>query len=158
MERRIDMELMEKIRVSEQRSPKIFLSGSIRGGRQLLETYRLMCDTLKKAGAEVLSWHVADPELENAESKMTEGEIYARDMSLLVKSDALVAEVTIPSTGVGYEICRALVQGIPVLCLHRQDAAVSAMVLGNPDPLLEVRAYPNEAILVKNINEFIEIL
>ena len=89
---------------------------------------------------------------------MTEEEIYARDMGLLVKSDALIAEVTVPSTGVGYEICRALVKGIPVLCLHRPDAAVSAMVLGNPDPLLEVRAYPDKASLKKIIIEFIKAL
>ena len=152
------MEIMAKMRVSEQRGPKIFLSGSIRGGRQLLETYRFMFDTLEEAGAEVLSWHVADPELEKVETEMTEEEIYARDMGLLVKSDALIAEVTVPSTGVGYEICRALVKGIPVLCLHRPDAAVSAMVLGNPDRLLEVRAYPDKASLNKNIIEFIRAL
>lgn len=152
------MEIIEKTRVSEQQGPKIFLSGSIRGGRQLLETYRFMFDTLEEAGTEVLSWHVADPELEKAEMEMTEKEIYARDMNLLVKSDALIAEVTVPSTGVGYEICRALVKGIPVLCLHRPDAAVSAMVLGNPDRLLEVRAYPDKASLKKNIIEFIRAL
>ena len=79
-------------------------------------------------------------------------------MGLLVKSDALIAEVTVPSTGVGYEICRALVKGIPVLCLHSPDAAVSAMVLGNPDPLLEVRAYSDKASLQKIIIEFIKAL
>jgi 2'-deoxynucleoside 5'-phosphate N-hydrolase len=152
------MEIIEKTRVSEQQGPKIFLSGSIRGGRQLLETYRFMFDTLEEAGAEVLSWHVADPELEKAEMEMTEEEIYARDMNLLVKSDALIAEVTVPSTGVGYEICRALLKGIPVLCLHRPDAAVSAMVLGNPDRLLEVRAYPDKTSLKKNIITFIRAL
>jgi 2'-deoxynucleoside 5'-phosphate N-hydrolase len=152
------MEIMEKMRVSEQRGPKIFLSGSIRGGRQLLDTYRLMCDTLEEAGAEVLSWHVADPELEKTEIRMTEEEIYIRDMGLLMKSDALIAEVTVPSTGVGYEICRALVKGIPVLCLRSPDAAVSAMVLGNPGPLLEVRAYPDKASLQKIIIEFIKAL
>ena len=152
------VEIMEKIRVSEQRGPKIFLSGSIRGGRQLLDTYRLMCDTLEEAGVEVLSWHVADPELEKTEIRMTEEEIYIRDMGLLMKSDALIAEVTVPSTGVGYEICRALVKGIPVLCLHSPDAAVSAMVLGNPSPLLEVRAYPDKASLQKIIIEFIKAL
>ncbi|MGA9188824.1 MAG: nucleoside 2-deoxyribosyltransferase [Methanosarcina sp.] len=152
------MEIMEKMRVSEQRGPKIFLSGSIRGGRQLLDTYRLMCDTLEEAGAEVLSWHVADPELEKTEIRMTEEEIYIRDMGLLVKSDALIAEVTVPSTGVGYEICRALVKGIHVLCLHSPDAAVSAMVLGNTGPLLEVRAYSDKASLQKIIIEFIKAL
>lgn len=152
------MEVTDKMMVSEQRSPKIFLSGSIRGGRQLLETYRLMYDILEEAGADVLSRHVADPELEKVESGMTEEEIYVRDMGLLVKSDALIAEVTVPSTGVGYEICRALVQGIPVLCLHRPDAVVSAMVLGNSDPLLEARHYTNEAVLRKIIIEFIRTL
>lgn len=146
---------MEERIFSGQKKPKIFLSGSIRGGRQLLETYRFMYDSLEEAGAEVLSWHVADPELEEKESKMTEQEIYDRDMGLLAKSDALIAEVTVPSTGVGYEICRALVREIPVLCLHRPDAAVSAMVLGNPDPLMKVRTYSNNEELNEIIVEFI---
>ena len=149
---------MEKKKVTEKQNPKIFLSGSIRGGRQLLETYRFMYDALEEAGAEVLSWHVADPDLEENESKMTEQEIYDRDMGLLAKSDALIAEVTVPSTGVGYEICRALDRKIPVLCLHRPDAAVSAMVLGNPDPSLEVRTYSNEAALNEIIVKFIRAL
>jgi nucleoside 2-deoxyribosyltransferase len=148
----------KKMTVSEKRSPKIFLSGSIRGGRQLLETYRFMYDILEEAGAEVLSWHVADPELEKIEMRMTEEEIYARDMNLLEKSDALIAEVTVPSTGVGYEICRALVQGIPVLCLYSQNAAVSAMLLGNPDSLLEARAYTDKAALKNLITDFIRAL
>lgn len=152
------MENMKKMTVSEKRGPKIFLSGSIRGGRQLLETYRFMFDTLEEAGAEVLCWYVADPELEKVEMRMTEEEIYTRDMNLLVKSDALIAEVTVPSTGVGYEICRALVQGIPVLCLYSQNAAVSAMILGNSDRLLETRAYTDKATLKKFITDFIRVL
>jgi len=149
---------LKEIEVSKKRNPKIFLSGSIRGGRQLLETYRFMFDALEDAGAEVLSWHVADPELEKVEMRMTEEEIYARDIGLLVKSDALIAEVTVPSTGVGYEICRALVRGIPVLCLYSPDAAISAMVLGNPDPLLEAKAYPDKTSLKNIIIEFIRAL
>ncbi len=152
------MENLEKMKISEKRIPKIFLSGSIRGGRQLLETYRFMFDALEEAGVEVLSWHVVDPELENVELRMTEEEIYARDLGLLVKSDALIAEVTVPSTGVGYEICRALVQKIPVLCLYSPDAAVSAMILGNPDSLLEARAYPDKTSLKNIITEFIQDL
>ncbi|MDD3246927.1 MAG: nucleoside 2-deoxyribosyltransferase [Methanosarcina sp.] len=149
---------MEEKKVIEKQDPKIFLSGSIRGGRQLLETYRFMYDALEEAGTEVLSWHVADPDLEENESKMTEQEIYDRDMGLLAKSDALIAEVTVPSTGVGYEICRALDRKIPVLCLHRTGAAVSAMVLGNPDPSLEVRTYSNEAALNEIIVKFVQAL
>jgi nucleoside 2-deoxyribosyltransferase len=149
---------MERMVSSEQQTPKIFLSGSIRGGRQLLETYRFMYDTLEEAGADVLSWYVVDPELEKIEMEMTEEEIYSRDMGLLSKSDALIAEVTVPSTGVGYEICRALLKGIPVLCLYMPDAAVSAMILGNPDPQLELRAYSDKETLKEIIIKFIRTL
>jgi nucleoside 2-deoxyribosyltransferase len=152
------MEAVEKIPASEKRKPKIFLSGSIRGGRQLLETYQLMYNLLEEIGAEALCWHVADPELEKVEMKMTEEEIYSRDMGLLEKSDALIAEVSVPSTGVGYEICRALVKGIPVLCLYRPDAIVSAMVLGNSDSLMEARMYPGEKSLKQIITDFISTL
>jgi nucleoside 2-deoxyribosyltransferase len=117
-----------------------------------------MYAALEEAGAEVLSWHVADPDLEENESKMTEQDIYDRDMGLLAKSDALIAEVTVPSTGVGYEICRALDRKIPVLCLHRPDAVVSAMVLGNPYPALDIRAYSNESVLNEIIIKFVRAL
>ncbi|MDI9395548.1 MAG: nucleoside 2-deoxyribosyltransferase [Euryarchaeota archaeon] len=146
---------MEKSIFPGQKKPKVFLSGSIRGGRQLVETYRFIYGALGEAGAEVLSWHVADPELEEKESKMTEQEIYDRDMGLLAKSDALIAELTVPSTGVGYEICRALSRKIPVLCLQRPDAVVSAMLLGNPDPLIELRTYSNRAALKEIIVEYV---
>lgn len=149
---------MEKFVSSMKDKKKIFVSGSIRGGRQLLDTYRFMCETLGETGAEVLSWHIADPELEETESKMTEQEIYDRDMGLLAGSDALIAEVTIPSTGVGYEICRALDLKIPVLCLHRPDAVVSAMVLGNPYPSMVIRTYSDEDTLKEIIIEFIRAL
>lgn len=149
---------MEKFVSSMKDKKKIFVSGSIRGGRQLLDTYRFMCGTLGETGVEVLSWHIADPELEETESKMTEQEIYDRDMGLLAESDALIAEVTIPSTGVGYEICRALDLKIPVLCLHKPDAAVSAMVLGNPYPSMVIRTYSDEDSLKEIIIEFIRAL
>ena len=147
-------ETKKEMEIQRKESPKIFLSGSIRGGRQLLQVYRLIYETLEEAGAEVVSWHVVDPELEKVESAMTEEEIYSRDLGLLAISDAVLAEVTVPSLGVGYEICRALVRKIPVLCLHQPDAAVSAMLLGNPDPGIRVRGYSDEEELKEIIMEF----
>lgn len=152
------MKALEKTPASEKRKPKIFLSGSIRGGRQLLETYQLMYNILEETGADALCWHVADPELEKIEMEMTEEGIYSRDMGLLDKSDALIAEVSVPSTGVGFEICRALVRRIPVLCLYKPDAIVSAMILGNKDPLIEVREYTTKKFLKQIITDFIKTL
>jgi len=151
-------EIEKKTEKSDKNKPKIFLSGSIRGGRQLLETYMLMCDLVEAVGAELICRHIADPELESLEKEMTEEEIYARDMNLLKESDAVIAEVTVPSTGVGYEICRALVLEIPVLCVHKPETLVSAMILGNPNPLFQIQAYKSEEILKQAISKFIESL
>lgn len=117
-----------------------------------------MYNILEETGADALCWHVADPELEKIEMEMTEEGIYSRDMGLLDKSDALIAEVSVPSTGVGFEICRALVRRIPVLCLYKPDAIISAMILGNKDPLIEVREYTTKKFLKQIITEFIKTL
>ncbi|MDG6243930.1 MAG: nucleoside 2-deoxyribosyltransferase [Methanolobus sp.] len=135
---------------------RIFLSASIRGGRQMLSTYMEMCSYLQDRGHEVLSWHVADPELEKTESLLTEQEIYTRDMDFLGKSDCVIAEVSTPSIGVGYEVCSALNIGLPVLCLHTLQANVSAMILGNSRIIS--KEYQNYAAMRKAIDTFLEKL
>ncbi|QLC48865.1 nucleoside 2-deoxyribosyltransferase [Methanolobus zinderi] len=134
---------------------KIFLSGSIRGGRQMLHIYVKICSLLQEQGHEVLSSHVADPELEERESVMSEEEIFKRDMGFLEKSECLIAEVSMPSIGVGYEICSALRYGLPVLCLHTMQANVSAMILGNTSPDLVIKQYANDQELQEEIASFL---
>ncbi len=133
---------------------KIFLSASIRGGRHMLSTYMDICNYLQDKGHEVLSWHVADPELEKTESLLTEEEIYIRDMHFLHKSECLIAEVSTPSIGVGYEICSALQKGIPVMCIHKNEANVSAMILG--DTRIVCKEYSDISEIKEEIKKFIE--
>ena len=54
-------------------------------------------------------------------------------MAWLRQSDAVVAEVTTPSLGVGYELGAAENIGKPVLCLYRTGPGrrLSAMIAGN---------------------------
>ncbi len=110
---------------------RVFLSGSIRGGRRLIETYRFMADVMIGAGVEVLSEHVARGTVFAEERKMTEEEIFLRDIGGIVQCDCLLAEVSVPSVGVGYEICHAVDLKKPVLCVYERGSKVSAMVLGN---------------------------
>jgi hypothetical protein len=58
--------------------------------------------------------------------------IHDRDLSWLRESDYLVAEVTTPSLGVGYEIGKATEWGKPVLCLFRptEGRKLSGMIAG----------------------------
>ncbi len=100
----------------------IYFCGSIRAGRQDADLYARIIKKLEAYG-EVLTPFVADKSLD--ETGLTEGgltgdrAIHDRDVRLLKESDRVVAECTIPSHGVGYEIGRAVAMEKPILCLHR---------------------------------------
>lgn len=113
---------------------KIYFAGSIRGGRQDAALYGRIVRLLKETG-EVLTEHVGEEDIGRAERSLTDEEIYRRDMSWLEEADVLIAEVTIPSHGVGYEIAQAEDLGKSILCLHRPEAErpLSALIAGNPN-------------------------
>ncbi|KAB0337781.1 hypothetical protein FD755_025470, partial [Muntiacus reevesi] len=52
--------------------------------------------------------------------------IHDRDLAWLQQADAVVAEVTQPSLGVGYELGRAVALHKPVLCLFRPQSGRAA--------------------------------
>ena len=104
---------------------KLYFAGSIRGGRADAPLYANLIEFLKGFG-EVLTEHVGDPSLsEKGDDGPDDRYIHDRDMTWLSASDIIIAEVTLPSLGVGYELGRALSMGKPVLCLHRPDPAAS---------------------------------
>jgi nucleoside 2-deoxyribosyltransferase len=112
----------------------IYFAGSIRGGREDREWYQQIVGELARYGT-VLTEHIGDVALgADGERGKTVAEIYERDMHWLVNADVVVAEVTSPSLGVGYELRVAEERGIPVLCLFNEDSerSLSAMIAGNP--------------------------
>jgi hypothetical protein len=110
---------------------EIYFAGAIRGGREDAAIYRQIIALLDGYGS-VLTEHVGDPGA--AEQRLSDDDIYQRDMRWLKQSDVVIAEVTMPSLGVGYEIARAEALGRPILCLHRRGAGhrLSALIGGNP--------------------------
>ena len=111
----------------------IYFCGSIRGGRSLAATYAKMITLLGSYG-KVLTEHLgSDEEIESKDRILSNKTIHDRDMQWIVDSDLLVAEVTIPSLGVGYEIGRAIEMKKPVLCLFQEgsDHKLSAMISGS---------------------------
>ena len=111
---------------------KIYFAGSIRGGRDDALIYSQIISLLKNFG-DVLTEHIADNSLSPRGEKINEKYIHDRDMDWLLTSDILIAEVTNPSLGVGYEVGRAIEHGKKVICLYRtiKDKKVSAMILGS---------------------------
>jgi nucleoside 2-deoxyribosyltransferase len=120
---------------------KIYFCGSIRGGRDLAATYARMIAWLESYGT-VLTEHLgSDEEIESQDRRLSDKEIHDRDLGWIRDSDVLVAEVTVPSLGVGYEIGRAIEMGKPVLCLFQQGSSytLSAMISGSEG--VEVKTY-----------------
>jgi 2'-deoxynucleoside 5'-phosphate N-hydrolase len=135
---------------------KIYFAGSIMGGRENLAVFEYIVEFLKSLGHEVPSEHVARPRVLVEESALTAKEIYERDVAWICSSGAMVAEISTPSLGVGYEIATALHQGKPVLCLHRTGLAISKMITGND--LVILRTYAEIPELEGHLLDFLDRL
>ena len=83
-------------------------------------------------------------------------DVYERDVNWVNQCDLMVAEVSTPSHGVGYEIALALLQGKPVFCCYEQDSTISKMILGNTLPNLSVYAYQSEKDLFEELDRFLK--
>jgi len=114
----------------------IYFCGSIRAGRQDVDLYQRIIQKLEKFG-QVLTPFVGDKSITIKGSEREGGDkgIHDYDVGLLQRSDYIVAEVTQPSLGVGYEIGRAVAMDKKILCLYRpQDGKLlSAMIRGAHD-------------------------
>src|SRR6476646_7136699 len=113
-------------------SRAIYFAGSIRGGRDDAAIYAQLIERLKKFGR-VLTEHIGQPNLTDSGEEALPAAIHDRDLEWVRASDIVVAEVTTPSLGVGYEIGRATEWGKPVLCLYRpaEGRSLSAMIAGS---------------------------
>jgi 2'-deoxynucleoside 5'-phosphate N-hydrolase len=135
---------------------RIYFSGAISGGRDHLPIYQHIVARLKSLGHTVPTEHVADPDVLIEERAVSPRVVYDRDVAWIAESDAMIAEVSTPSLGVGYEIGYALQHGKPTLCAYRDGLFVSKMITGNPSPHLTVVIYRDDSELDRRIDEFLE--
>ncbi len=125
---------------------KIYLSGSISGGRQKIQTYIRMKEIIEFLGHILTSPQTADPHItDSGEGEgLSSRQIFERDIQQITESDLMIAEISTPSHGVGYEIAVAIQKNKPVLCLYDLDNApkrISAMIAGNTSSLVTLKGY-----------------
>ena len=109
----------------------IYFSGSITGGRGDVALYQTFIRALENDGHRVLAGAVAAEHVGSVGEELSRRAIFERDLRWLDESDLLVAEVTTPSHGVGYEIAYARwLRKVPVIALARKRC--SAMIAGDP--------------------------
>ncbi len=136
---------------------KIYFACSIRGGRDDAESYAALVRHIKSRTV-VLSEIFADGKLTTDGSPGRSCGIHAQDLTWVRQADAIIAEVTNPSLGVGYEIGKAEEWGKPVLALFRDDGMhrLSAMIDGSPDVRTVYYRELDEAFVA--IDEFLRLL
>jgi nucleoside 2-deoxyribosyltransferase len=119
----------------------IYFACSITGGREFEPVYQAITQALLEDGHEVPTAHLAGPEVTALEAVVQPVEIYTRDVAWIRACEVLVAEVSTPSHGVGYEVAFALSIAKPVLCVYRDGQKVSKMLTGNTEANLQVKTY-----------------
>jgi 2'-deoxynucleoside 5'-phosphate N-hydrolase len=119
---------------------KIYLACTVRGDRGGVAAGRAICDRLQRLGHEVLTTHLLADDVNDAESALSERDVYRRDLDWLSSCDLLVAEASGSSYGVGFEVGyvlgRAEQTGQKVVLLYDASRrhAVSRLITGNCDP------------------------
>ncbi len=111
---------------------RVYYATSVRGAGRDLEATRRAIQTIKEMGHVALTEHLA-----GSDESLSDRQVYQRDMSLLEQADLLIADVTFPSLGVGFEICKAIQLGKPVYLIAREGVRVSKLIAG----VAEVRRY-----------------
>ncbi len=137
---------------------KIYFAGSIRGGGNDGDFYKKIIQYLRTKGDVIGGEHADEKVLSALDNEKADDDfIYKRDSKRLVDANVLVAEVTTPSLGVGYEIGVSIEQGKKILCLFRKQTPpkkLSAMI--NACPKVTNITYDSLNDIKKAIDNFFE--
>ncbi len=136
---------------------KVYCSGPIRGDLSFAENYRHLIEKVAETGAVPLTEVGTSPGDDGEAAPGDDSGIYERDMEWLREADCVVAEVSAPSHGAGFEICYALFAlDVPVLLLHwKEGKPLSAMLNGCGHPRLELFRYTERNEMSARIGEFL---
>ena len=135
---------------------KIYFCGSVSGNRTHTDFYYKFMDHLKKYGDVLTEGPIkggdrltGPPDPEKCVL------IYKRDIAWLRESDVVIADVTIHSLGVGYELGLAESLGKRILCLYKGDSphGLSPMLSGNKG--LPIKTYNTVEEAIDAIDGFI---
>ncbi len=138
---------------------RIYLACTVRGNREALGAARALAARLASHGHDVLTTHLLDDDVDTQEASLDEREVYARDIRWLTSCDALVAEASGSSYGVGFEVGfilgRAAQTGQKVCLLYRADRrhAISRLISGAADPHCTTLAYTATDELLAFVDE-----
>lgn len=127
---------------------KIYFAVPVISGRGEGLPLREIWEFLERNGHDILTKHLLEEGFQEKESRLSRSFIFQRDTSWLEDADLVLAEVSVPSTGIGYEIAYALSLKKEVLCLAQEKAPVSAMIEGNRQVVFFRYKDPQDALAI----------
>ena len=135
---------------------KIYISGSIYGGTQKIETYQKLIPALEKYG-EVLDKQIADSNTIENEKNQKDEDIFQDLEQKIMMADIIFAEVTIQSLGVGYELGFADKIGKKIIAIYDETYTkkVSTMIRGNKR--IKLIPYKNIEEIINNLEELLKV-
>ena len=133
----------------------IYCAGPIKGDPTYKKEYAHMIDFVDELGHTALA---ESNEKFNASIPLTDKQIYKRDIKWIDSCQLMIAEVSGPSLGVGFEIAYGLFQKqIPVLALvYAEVRNLSAMLSGCASPLLTIERYAHVDEIKNIIREYLK--
>ncbi len=132
---------------------KVYFSGSIRGGEPDRVWFQTLIRYISRHG-KVLTENSFGYSFEE-EASFDDAWIYERDVEWLREADAVVAEVSAPSLGVGYEIAKAEEWGKPLLLLYREQPGRKPSAMLNGNKALEMLVFTEEEDALKAVEGFL---
>lgn len=135
---------------------KVYFSGSIRGGEPDRGWFQALIRHMSRHGR-VLTENSFGYSPEE-EAGLDDAVIYERDVEWLREADAVVAEVSAPSLGVGYEIAKAEEWGKPVLLLYREQPGRKPSAMLNGNKALEMLVFREEEDALNMVDRFLASL
>lgn len=121
---------------------KVYTAASITSGdRGYVESYQRVNNILNILGCDVLCSHVS--KAISYEHDTMPIDVYKRNISWINHSNCMIAEVSVPSLGVGYEMAYALCNSIPVLAIYSTRVKLSKMIIGIDDHKFTCMEYNN---------------
>jgi nucleoside 2-deoxyribosyltransferase len=132
---------------------RIYLACTVRGDRGTITNARHIHDCLVGLGHEVLTGHLLEDDVDTAENQLRDTDVFARDLRWLESADAIVAEASGSSYGVGFEVGYLLGrtaqtgQRVVVLYEASRRGKISRLISGLADPRAQVLAYESPAAI-----------
>ena len=132
----------------------VYCAGAIKGDTSFKESYSEIINIVTKFDHSALS--ELNPEFHTG-IPLSEKQIFHRDLKWIEKSEVMIAEISGPSLGVGFEIAYALyIRKIPVLAVYYSEVNnISSMITGCDSQLLTIKGYNNDGELGDMIKSFL---